>query len=792
MEKCPFSSDWLVYHVGEEESAIRVTLPYDAMLREKRTETSAGGTNTGWFEGFDYCYKKNFFVPETWEDKVNVFEFEGVYHRAEVWINGKKASFFPNGYLNFYVEADDLLLYGKENVIEVLARNADQPNSRWYTGAGIYRPVWLYQMPKEHIKMDGIGIKTIEYDKPKIEISIEANFSGVASIEILDGVTVISERMTEVKNKAAVELDLPEAVLWSPENPQLYDCRIKMGEDEQTLSFGIRKIFCDASKGLLINGKRVILRGACMHHDNGLLGAEAYPFAEERKIRLLRHNGYNAVRSSHNPCSKELIEVCDRVGMLVIDEYADMWYIHKTQYDYAEYLPTRWKKDLESLIKKDRNHPSVIMYSLGNEVSETAQAKGIKLCREMQDYLHEKDDRPVTCGVNIFFNYLSSMGLGVYSDKKAARDVKKSNTRKRKAVGSEFFNKLAGLLGADFMKFGATLHGSDLKTRECFSVLDVSGYNYGINRYKKDLKKYPDRVILGSETFCSDAYRFWELAKKNPAVIGDFVWSGIDYLGETGIGATEYKNYAPRFDHGCGWITAGAGRIDLTGKRLAEMAYTRVAFELDQIGMGVIPVNHTKDKSSPSAWKMTNAIESWSWDGCEGQAARVEVYTRAPLVKLFVNGKCVGKKRTVKDCRVKFDTVYQNGELRAVACDDSGKRIAEKVFHTAGQETILRIESEQKKVNCTQELCYIRLKYTDKNGEVKPLCRGKINVTVSGGSLLAAGSACPYHPDSYLSGSTDTYYGEALAIVKPDGPGEIMIYAESRYGSAQAKIIAEG
>ena len=207
-----------------------------------------------------------------------------------------------------------------------------------------------------------------------------------------------------------------------------------------------------------------------------------------------------------------------------------MWYIHKTRYDYASHMPDNWKNDLRDLVGKDFNHPSVVMYSIGNEVSETAQKRGIELTGQMTEYLHQLDDRPVTCGINIFFNFLSSMGLGVYSDKKAEQEAakaerRKSSPAKKKAVGSEFFNNLAGLLGADFMKFGATLHGSDVRTRDAFARLDVAGYNYGEKRYLRDLKKYPQRVILGSETFCADAARFWDLAKEYPALIGDFVWT---------------------------------------------------------------------------------------------------------------------------------------------------------------------------------------------------------------------------------------------------------------------------
>ena len=551
--------------------------------------------------------------------------------------------------------------------------------------------------------------------------------------------------------------------------------------------FGIRMVSLDTEKGFLLNGKRVILRGACVHHDNGLLGACAYDFAEYRKVRLLKENGYNAIRSSHNPCSEAMLRACDELGMLMADEYVDEWYIHKTKNDYADQVEKNFKEDLKSIVDRDYNHPCVVMYSTGNEVAETAQKRGIKLCGDMTKWLHKLDGtRPVTCGINIFFNFLSSMGFGVYSDKKAEQAAK--DHKKKKAVGSEFFNTLAGLMGSDFMKFGATLYPCDLKTKEAFAKLDVAGYNYGIKRYEHDLKKYPRRMILGSETFCSDAYLFWETAKKNPRIVGDFVWAGMDYLGEVGIGSWEYKDYAANFNNGIGWVAAGSGRLDLTGKPLAEMTYTKVAFELEKIGIGVVPVPYAKQKHSPSAWKMSNAIESWSWHGCAGKETRVEVYTRAHHVSLYVNGTCVGTKKPQNNCMVTFRTTYQDGTVKAIAYDAQGRIVAEKELKTAGKKTQLTIKPEMDTVSREQDLCYVRLQFTDEAGNVKPLKRGIIKVKAEGGTLLGLGSACPFYERSYLSDVADTYYGEAMAIIKPGNADRITIYAESKYGKASAEI----
>jgi beta-galactosidase len=788
MKKINFNDQWTCYRKNQKDNLFPVTLPHDAMQLDKRSSSSVAGVNTGWYEAEDYVYEKSFFLSEAHRGNTIIFEFEGVYHNATVYINGNKAAFHSYGYTGFYVEANPFIEYEKENTIVVDVKNSDQPNSRWYSGTGIYRPVWMYVLPQKHILLDGIKVTPLEYLSPKVQVDVTTNQEGMVTIEILDGEAQLCCIDTQSNGRVTQMIDMPGAKLWDDCNPNLYTCRVTFDGDIQETTFGIRVVECDSKKGFCINGKRVILRGACIHHDNGLLGACAYDFAEERKIRILKEAGYNAIRSAHNPCSKALLEACDRLGMLVMDEYIDVWYIHKTKYDYANMVEKNYKKDLKDMVDKDFNHPSVILYSTGNEVSETAQKKGIELCRKLTESLHELDpSRPVTCGVNIFFNFLSSMGFGVYSDKKAEAAVK--DNKKKKAVGSEFFNTLAGFFGANFMKFGATLYPCDVKTRDSYTNMDIAGYNYGILRYKHDLKKYSNRIILGTETFCNDAYKFWEMAKKNPRLIGDFVWSGMDYLGEVGVGTWEYKEYAPDFSHGVGWVSAGSGRIDLTGKELSEMAYTRVAFELDKIRIGVIPVNNALDKHSPSAWKMTNAIESWSWNGLNGKLTKVEVYARAKRIDLFINGKIVGSKNVKNDCRAIFKTRYYDGEIKAIAYDETGNILAETLLKTAGDNTKLSLFPEQPTIKADGDLCYVRMQYTDEQNIVKPLERGNIKVTVEGGTLIGLGNACPYNERGYLTDTTDTYYGEALAIIKPLGSGKIVIRAKSKLGNSSTEVL---
>ena len=781
MKATSLLTGWTCRHLGDTAPGKTVTLPHDAMLAEPRTALSAGGTNTGWYEGYDYEYQRTLTVPENELADTHILEFEGVYHNAEVWLNGQKAAFRPYGYTNFYVDCAPYLHAG-ENELRVIARNADQPNSRWYSGAGIYRPVQLWTAGGAHIALNGVKIRTLSLDPAVVEVRVKTTAPGTVRLTV-DDLPAVQQ---ESDGEAVFTLTLDNARLWTPETPNLYTCRVNVADDEVTETFGVRKVEW-GTDGFLLNGKRYIIQGACIHHDNGLLGAVCDPDAVARKVRLLKENGYNAIRSAHNPCSKALLAECDRQGMLVMDEYIDHWYIHKTEHDYVDYFNEWWRQDLTDMVEKDYNHPCVVLYSTGNEVSETAQKRGIALTKEMTDFLHGLDDsRPVTCGVNIFFNFLSSIGFGVYSDEKAKKEAERAEkakqrgekAAKKKAVGSQFFNNLAGLLGDEFMKRGATLHGCDVKTRDAFANMDIAGYNYGIYRYKHDLKKYPQRLILGSETFCNDAYKFRELAKQEPRLVGDFVWAGMDYLGEVMVGSWEYADYAETFDGGPGWVSAGSGRIDLTGKPLGEALYTRVALEADNGPyIAVCPVNHTGDRHSPSAWKMTNAMPSWSWTGCEERKANVEVYARAARVELVLNGHTVGSKTLKNDCLARFSIPYESGTLEAVSYDAADHEIGRCKLQSAGGTTRLTLDAEEPTVK-PGHLCYIRLRYTDENGITKPLVRGNIQVQVRGGTLVGLGSACPFNKHSYLDSETDTYYGEALAIVRM-GDGDAMTIAAS-------------
>ncbi len=789
MKRYDFNSGWSCRAIKPGAEPIPVLLPHDAMRTEARVGTSLGEGNIGWFEGGDYEYRKLFPLEDEWKDKQLLLEFESVYHNAEVWLNGQKIASRPYGYTNFHAKLNSALREG-ENELRVIAHNADQPNSRWYSGAGIFRPVWLWAGEEKHIPVNGVRIKTLSIAPAKIRVEVITSVPGKVEVEILDGGAVVAK----AGGSGVFELELPDARLWNVQTPYLYTCRVRFGNDMAEERFGIRTLSWTPEQGIAINGQRCVLRGACIHHDNGLLGACTYPEVEERRIRILKEAGYNAVRSAHNPCSRYLLDACDKLGMLMMDEYVDCWYMHKTRHDYASYVSDWWKQDMKDMVDKDYNHPCVILYSTGNEVAESAQEKGIALQREFTDYLHSLDDtRPVTCGINIFFNFLSSMGMGVYSDEKAEQNAKAAQRAaadasakkpKKKAVGSEFFNTIAAKIGTDFMKFGATLPPCDWKTRDVFAAMDIAGYNYGNWRYRKDAKKYPRRLILGSETLIGDAYDFWEIAKDVPQLVGDFVWAGWDYLGECGDSSPEFADYMTEAPEDR--VRGGTCRIDMTGKKTPEADYTRVAFELERgPRLAVFPA-YEKAKPNITGWQLTRAQRSWTWPGCDGQETEVEVYARADAVKLYVNGQCVGQTKPRK-ARASFRVRYQPGELLVIAFDAAGKEIGRDALLTAGEKTELRLEPET--TSCRPgEMVYFRMRYTDENGEGKPMEKHRIRVRAENGAVMGTANGSCYFKGNYAQSEVPTYFGEAQTVIQAGEAGMLRVTVSDGERTASAEL----
>ncbi len=755
MKRISFNDGWLY-------EKMPVTIPHDAMISTTRNPNSAGGSANAYFDGGIYHYEKDFMVPSEWEQKHICLQFEGVYKNSRVLINGKEAGGIEYGYLPFFVELNGLVTYGRENHIEVFADNSRQPESRWYTGGGIYRPVWLWIGEKNYIRPEGIKISTISYQPARIEIKVECacNAAGMVKIEILDKEKVMAK--SELKAEAGsfeIQMDLPDAKLWSEKTPYLYQCRVMLenGETAET-RFGIRKVEWNR-EGLFINGESTLLRGGCLHHDHGVLGAAAYEGAEYRRVKKLKEAGYNAIRSAHNPCSQAMMEACDVLGVYLIDEAWDMWYSHKNKYDYASCWKENHLSDLKAMVERDYNHPSVILYSIGNEVSEPAKEEGIQAIREMTDFLHAADkNRAVTGGFNLMIISNAQKGKAVYDEENGGR--KNDNDEKMGRMNSTMFNMITSMVGTGMNK-AANSKKADRATSPALDLLDIAGYNYASGRYPMEGKAHPDRVIYGSETFPQDIAKNWEMVKKYPYLVGDFMWTAWDYLGEAGIGAWSYTPDGKGFNKPYPWLLADCGAFDILGNPGAPAALAKAAWGYDKKPwIGVQPVNHPGVKPAKSAWRGSNASASWSWNGCEGNRAVVEIYSSAASVELILNGKSFGRKK-LKLCKATYRTKYAAGKLEAVVYDENGKETGRNELVSAGKD--LRISCGEEIYG---ELIYLNLAVTDENGTVESNADRTLEVTVENGELLGAGSANPRTEETYQSGRFTTYYGRAQAVIR--------------------------
>ncbi|MBQ9642854.1 MAG: DUF4982 domain-containing protein [Lachnospiraceae bacterium] len=762
MKKISFNNSWTC-------GGQAVTLPHDAQVTERRSAEASNGGH-GYFPGGIYTYEKTFTAPAEWAGKCIILEFEGVYKNASVSLNGKQLMFHPYGYTNFFVELNELNP-GAENTLTVTADNSGMPNSRWYSGAGIYRPVWLYICEKNGLRPQSVQISTVSIDPAVIHIhsavSVKAEAAGVSG------------------EGSDFDLTIPDAQLWSDENPYLYTARISSGaDDEIEIPFGIRQITW-SNKGLFINGKETLLRGGCVHHDSGILGAATYAESEERRVRILKENGFNAIRSSHNPASTAMLEACDRLGMYVMDETFDMWYNRKNPCDYGVDFNEWWERDTASMVERDFNHPSVILYSIGNEVAEPAEARGVETGRAMVDLCHRIDPtRPVTCGTNLMIISRAAKGQGIYQDGEQKTGGGKPKKEKENQNASLAFNIMASFVGSGMNK-GGNSRKVDALTTPFLDSLDIAGYNYGSGRYPLEAKAHPDRVVFGSETFPQDIYKNWQMVKQFPYLVGDFMWTSWDYLGEAGIGAWSYSGGMP-FNRPYPWLLAGAGVIDILGNPDASCKYAAMVWGLEKNPViGVRPVNHPGVRPSKSVWRGTNAMLSWSWAKCEGNKAVVEVYSDQPEVELLLNGKSLGRKKT-KEYKALFKVRYQAGTLTAAAYDAAGKETgrSELISAAGPYKPVVRPEKSEAK---SGEILYVRVNIEGTDGIVECNADRKLTVAVEGGELLAFGSANPCTEEQYHTGTFTTFYGRALAIVRA-GKEQVTVKVTDGENTADAVI----
>ena len=703
------------------------------------SKESIGTTATGYSVGGTGWYRKTFVLNEKENFKKTINNFDRVYMNSNVWINGKLIGSHPYGYTAFQFDITDILNpAGQSNVIAVKNKGK---NSRWYSGSGIYRHVWLIQkqavsvahnrifITKENISPDKASIKitsTIDnVSNKKTEIKLLINIIG-SDGQVSQSLENQTKTISSDSEKFIQNITIQRPVLGSVESPNIYTAEIKVvayGKvtDKVTTTFGIRTIHFDAQTGFTLNGKNVLLKGGCMHHDNGFLGLATIDRAEERRVELMKANGFNAKRTSHNPPSRQFLDACDQIGVFVMDEAFDMWERAKNPEDYHLYFKKWWNKNLESMVLRDRNHPSVIMWSIGNEINERADSIGYILTKKLSDKVHRLDPTcPVTEAICGFWDHP----------------------------------------GKDWST-----------TAPAFASLDVGGYNYLREKYEPDHVLFPNRIMTGTESFPGDIFKDWRQVEKNVWVIGDFAWTAMDYLGETGLGNARQNDDPDKgFIRSWPWFNAFCGDLDLCGDKKPQLLYGDVIWDNSKLEMVVhSPVPDGK-REIISYWCWTNESQSWNWDGYEGQMMNVRVFAGYPAIRPELNDKIIAEQQINEDAKyiANFKVLYESGILKAVALEN-GTELATKELRTTGKPAKIKLTADRSTIKADRnDLSYVKVEITDTEGNIIPDTAIPVTFKVSGiDEIAGSGNACPYDMESFNNQVCKTYHGRALVILRP-------------------------
>ncbi|GAB4129798.1 MAG: glycoside hydrolase family 2 TIM barrel-domain containing protein [Roseiflexaceae bacterium] len=756
-----------------------VVLPHDASIGKPRSPDSPAGGGGAYAWNGVITYRKRFVAPPEWQDQVVQLEFEGVMMHAEVVINGHYIAAHPYGYTSFVVNLEPYLKCGGENEVLVIANNAAQPNSRWY------RHVWLLLAPPTHIPAWGVFVSTpvVSPEQSTIAICTEVTNTSTrsthglvrSSISDAAGQMVAHAEIAVVANAQATvsarqQIQLHAAQLWSPETPWLYTLHSELVidgvvVDRSDTTFGIRSILIDPINGLRLNGQPIKLKGGCVHHDHGLLGAASYDRAEERKIELMKSAGFNALRSAHNPPAPALLDACDRLGMLVINESFDIWRVGKNINDYHLHFEAWWQRDTESMVRRDRNHPAVIMWSIGNEIVECAgTSDGDTWSWRQAELVRSLDPtRPVTQGMRILFE--------------------------------EFFLQMAQsdqAISLDTMGIPAAPtaeHDSwGTRTERFIAPLDVVGYNYLTERYQYDRSRFPERVICGTETWPRFAFESWQATLESPHVIGDFVWTALDYLGESGIGQVVVDQPMRDFQAAYPYHLANCGDFDICGWKRPQSYYRDILWGVRSTPfIAVLPPEYIGRTIRYSPWGWEPVIASWSFAQQEGAHVRVDVYSADQEVALFLNGQEIGRKAPQR-LIASFDLAYTPGTLEAIGYRD-GQISGRTTLSSCAAPVALRITPDRSALQGSSDLSYLAIEVVDHNGAVVHAANPLITIACHGdGEVIAIGSANPRSEELYIGSQRHAYEGRLMAVVRSNGStGSIQVHIEAA-GLAPASI----
>ena len=770
----PFDAGWL-FHRGDgdgfEESKLNdaawrsIELPHDWSIEDVPAKedpaaigpfspTAPGGISTGFTVGGTGWYRKHFRLAGLAADARVELRFDGVYGECDVWLNGRHMARHLHGYAPFVVDLTTMLDRAGGNLLAVRVRNLGR-NSRWYSGSGIYRQVTLDILPGvARFARDGVFATTRRLSGGAAQIIVASEIDGdVAGLSLVTRLRDATGRIVATA-RAPATADTRQTLavrgprLWSPDSPQLYRLESELRRSEVVLDrlvqpFGIRVVAMDAQRGLTVNGAPVWLRGACIHHDNGLLGACAFPDADDRKVRLLKQRGFNAIRSSHNPSSRSLRAACDRHGMLLIEEAFDMWHRHKQPDDYASHFAEDWQKPLTAMIRAARGSPSVILWSIGNEIPSRSDPVGRKWAWTLANAVHRLDPtRGVTAGLN---------------------------------------GALGPLLAADAATARAGKAGKPDNAATMF--LDIAGYNYRLDAIERDHAAHPDRLIYAAESYPGDVFDYWQLGQRHRWFLGEFVWTAMDYLGEAGLGATvnlphgSPAAYAPAWP----WVGAWCGDIDLTGDQKPQSRYRDVVWGISELEIAVQRPVPAGQFQHVGLWAWPDETSGWNWPGHEGKPVTVRVYSRAERVELRLNGAVVAAKAITSGDRLcaEFTVLYQPGTLEAVAWSDR-REVGRKLLSTPGAAArlVLRPEPLAAADLSGERLTFLQIDIVDAQDRLVADDARGLSLKIAGAGRLAGfGSADPKAPGSFQSHTTKVFRGRALAIVRGTGPAKVTVSA---------------
>ncbi len=772
-----FDSNWSFFRGGAlgaentnfDDSKWRVLdLPHDWSIEDMPGTSSPFGSDAisqisgGFTTGGTGWYRKTFVLDEKLSKKRVVIQFDGVYMNSEVWINGASLGSHPYGYTSFWFDITDFVKFDAPNVLAVKVRNEGE-NSRWYSGSGIYRHVWLKVLESIHIAQWGTSITTPDVNDVSAKVNVRTTINNQSNnslnvklvTRILNSIgeeSAQTESAQTIEKGGTLEFNQDVAVqkpnLWSTELPTLYTAISEVYTNDQLTDrteskFGIRKINFDVINGFQLNGKTIKLKGGCVHHDNGPLGAKSYDRAEERRVELLKASGFNAIRCSHNPPAPAFLDACDRLGMLVIEEAFDMWADGKNSNDYHLWFENWWQKDIKNMVLRDRNHPSIIMWSIGNEILNMTSPEVVKKSQMLGDFIRKiEPSRPITSALN-----------GLHPDK------------------DPFLN-----------------------------TLDIAGYNYAVggdhlqtDKYLQDHSRIPDRIMYGSESYALEAFGSWMAVDDFPYVIGDFVWTAFDHIGEASIGWRGYpqeKSFYP-------WNLAWVGDIDICGWKRPQSYYRDALWKVNQLSIFVKPPKPSFEENPNrifwSKWHWPNVLSDWNWLGYENTPLEVSVYSSCEVVELFLNNKTLGKKETNRKSEFKamWKVPYMDGELKAIGYQN-GKHVNTAILQTANKPTQIQLTTDRNILKADgQDLSYVTVEITDAKGNKHPKADNLVNFKIEGpGEIIAVGNANPVSLESYQQPHRKAWQGKCMVVIKSEKQtGNVVLTATSaKLKSAIIKI----